>query len=318
MRRGRATGVVAPTVDEYAPFDLITDPRALGLDRETIDTAHGRTVVHHAASPVDRSARRRATVMLHGAAGSWTTWTPLLQAAREVDAMVSRPVLIDLPGWGDSPEPDPGLDVESAAAVVVEVTEALGVTEFDLVGHSMGAFVALHLAAVRPDLVLSVSVVSATSFSAIDAVTHPVRGLVRLPAFTLLRAAFGVLPRASASLLRGAARIGLLRALSSPVFRHVDRIPRSVLESFVAELRPRGFLAASRSGQGYDATRWRGIDCDVAAVSGADDVFARSSDLDRLAGVVRHARTTLLADCGHFAHVERPHETLRALGWVEG
>ncbi|OII21558.1 alpha/beta fold hydrolase [Frigoribacterium sp. MCBA15_019] len=318
MRRGRATGVVRPTVDAYAPFDLVTDPRALGLAREAIDTAHGRTVVHHAASPADRSARRRATVMLHGAAGSWTTWTPLLQAAREVDAVVSRPVLIDLPGWGGSPEPDPGLDVESAAAVVVEVAEALGVTEFDLVGHSMGAFVALHLAAVRPDLVLSVSVVSATSFSAIDAVTHPVRGLVRLPAFTLLRAVFGVLPRASASLLRGAARIGLLRALSSPVFRHVDRVPRSVLQAFVAELRPRGFLAASRSGQGYDASRWRAIDCDVAAVSGADDVFARSSDLDRLGEVVRHARTTLLADCGHFAHVERPHETMRALGWVEG
>lgn len=318
MRRGRATEVVPPSVDAYAPFDLVTDPRALGLARETIDTAHGRTVVHHAASPTDRSARRRATVMLHGAAGSWTTWTPLLQAAREVDAVVSRPVLIDLPGWGDSPEPDPGLDVESAAAVVVEVAEALGVTEFDLVGHSMGAFVALHLAAVRPDLVLSVSVVSATSFSAIDAVTHPVRGLVRLPAFTLLRAVFGVLPRASASLLRGAARIGLLRALSSPVFRHVDRVPRSVLQAFVAELRPRGFLAASRSGQGYDASRWRAIDCDVAAVSGADDVFARSSDLDRLGEVVRHARTTLLADCGHFAHVERPHETMRALGWVEG
>lgn len=318
MRRGRATGVARPTVDAYAPFDLVTDPLALGLARQTIDTAHGRTVVHHAASPADRSARRRATVMLHGAAGSWTTWTPLLQAAREVDAVVSRPVLIDLPGWGDSPEPDPGLDVESAAAVVVEVAEALGVTEFDLVGHSMGAFVALHLAAVRPDLVLSVSVVSATSFSAIDAVTHPVRGLVRLPAFTLLRAVFGVLPRASTSLLRGAARIGLLRALSSPVFRHVDRVPRSVLQAFVAELRPRGFLAASRSGQGYDASRWRAIDCDVAAVSGADDVFARSSDLDRLGEVVRHARTTLLADCGHFAHVERPHETMRALGWVEG
>ncbi|NQW88580.1 MULTISPECIES: alpha/beta fold hydrolase [unclassified Frigoribacterium] len=318
MRRGRATGVADPTLDRYAPFALVTEPGALGLTRSTIETAHGRTVVHHATASADRSSRRRATVLLHGAAGSWTTWTPLLQAAREVDAVVSRPVLIDLPGWGASPEPDPGLDVESAAAVVVEVAEALGVTEFDLVGHSMGAFVALHLAAVRPDLVLSVSVVSATSFSAIDAVTHPVRGLVRLPAFTLLRAAFGVLPRASASLLGGAARIGLLRALSSPVFRHVDRVPRSVLEAFVAELRPRGFLAASRSGQGYDATRWRGIDCDVAAVSGADDVFARSSDLDRLAGVVRHARTTLLADCGHFAHVERPHETLRALGWVEG
>jgi pimeloyl-ACP methyl ester carboxylesterase len=309
--------VVDPTVDRYSPFELVTDPRALGLARETIETAHGRTVVHHAPSPTDRSARRRATVMLHGAAGSWTTWTPLLQAAREVDAVVSRPVLIDLPGWGSSPEPAPGLDVESAAAVVVEVAEALGITEFDLVGHSMGAFIALHLAATRPDLVLGVAVVSATSFSALDAVTHPLRGLVRLPAFTLLRAGFGALPRASVSLLRRAARIGLLRPLSSPVFRHVDRVPRSVLEAFVAELRPRGFLAASRSGQGYDASRWRAIDCDVAAVSGADDVFARSSDLDRLAAVVRHARTTLLADCGHFAHVERPFETLRALGWVD-
>jgi pimeloyl-ACP methyl ester carboxylesterase len=318
MRRGRATQVLDPSLDRYAPFDLVTDPRAVGLDRETVETAHGRTVVHHAPAPADRSARRRATVMLHGAAGSWTTWTPLLQAAHEVDAVVSRPVLIDLPGWGASPEPARGLDVESAAAVVVEVTEALGITEFDLVGHSMGAFVALHLAAVRPDLVLSVSVVSATSFSAIDAVTHPVRGLLRLPAFTLLRAVFAVLPRASVSLLRGAARLGLLRALSSPVFRHVDRVPRSVLEAFVAELRPRGFLAASRSGQGYDAARWHGIECDVAAVSGADDVFARSSDLDRLGKVVRHARTTLLDDCGHFAHVERPVETLRALGWIGG
>ncbi|WP_082486857.1 alpha/beta fold hydrolase [Frigoribacterium sp. Leaf186] len=317
MRRGRATGVAASPPIGYAPFGLVTDPARLDLVRETVVTSHGTTVVHH-APPGGRSGRHRATVMLHGAAGSWTTWTPLLLAAREAAAVVTRPVLIDLPGWGDSPEPDPGLDVASAAAVVVEVAEVLGVTEFDLVGHSMGAFIALHLAATRPDLVLSVSVVSATSFSAIDAVSHPVRGLVRLPAFTLLRAGFGLLPRASVTLLRGAARIGLLRALSAPVFRHVERVPRSVLEAFVAELRPRGFLAASRSGRDYDATRWRGIDCDVAAVGGADDVFARPSDLDRLSTVVRHARTTLLDDCGHFAHVERPHETLRALGWVEG
>lgn len=317
MRRGRATGVALGPPAGYAPFGLVTDPRLLDLVRESVPTSHGVTVVHH-APPGGRSGRHRATVMLHGAAGSWTTWTPLLLAAREAGVVVSRPVLIDLPGWGDSPEPDPGLDVASAAAVVVEVAEVLGITEFDLVGHSMGAFIALHLAATRPDLVLSVSVVSATSFSALDAVTHPVRGLVRLPAFTLLRAGFGLLPRASVTLLRAAARVGLLRALSAPVFRHVERVPRSVLEAFVDELRPRGFLAASRSGRDYDATRWRGIDCDVAAVGGADDVFARPSDLDRLSTVVRHACTTLLDDCGHFAHVERPHETLRALGWVEG
>jgi len=318
MRRGRATGVTVASRDRYAPFGVVTDPAAFDLTRELVETARGVTVVHHAAPPRATSGRHRATILLHGAAGSWTTWTPLLQAAHEVDATVSRPVLVDLPGWGDSPEPEPGLDVASAAEVVIEVAEVLGITEFDLVGHSMGAFVALHLAATRPDLVLSVGVVSGTTFSALDAVTHPLRGLVRLPAFTLLRLAFGALPRASSPLLRAAARVGLLRPLSSPVFRHVERVPRSVLEAFVAELRPRGFLAASRSGRDYDATRWAAIECDVAAVGGADDVFARASDLGRLTAVVGHARTTLLGDCGHFAHVERPFETLRALGWVQG
>lgn len=318
MRRGQGTGDAAETTagrHDYAPFGLERDPATSGLVRQTVETASGRTVVHHRPGADGRSAGRRATVFLHGAAGSWTTWTPFLRAARSIDVEVARPVLIDLPGWGASPEPRPGLDVDSAATVVVEVTEALGVTEFDLVGHSMGAFVGLHLAALRPDLVISVSIVSGTTFSAIDAVAHPGRGLVRLPAFTLLRAGFGALPRASSALLRGAARVGLLRALSAPVFRHVGRVPRSVLDSFVAELRPRGFLAASRSGRTYDTDLWRRIECDVAAAGGADDVFARPSDLDRLREVVPHARTTLLADCGHFAHVERPFETLRFLGW---
>jgi len=294
----------------YAPWGLDLEPEALGLEPLVVATDSGPVLVHH-----DPGLRgRRATVLLHGAAGSWTTWTPLLRAAAAAGAPVERPVLVDLPGWGGSPSTTEPLTLVAAGAVVVRVAEELGATELDLVGHSLGASVALQLAADRPDLVASVGVVSGTTFAAIDAVRHPWRGLRRLPAFTLLRAAFAVVPDAAPVLLRAAARAGLLRVLAAPVLAHVRLVDRSVLEAFVAELRPRAFLEAAEASRDLDVAGWGRVVCDVVAVQGADDAFARRDDLDRLVALVPRARGVLLPDCGHFAHVERPLETLAALG----
>ncbi len=112
--------------------------------------------------------------------------------------------------------------------------------------------------------------------------------------------------RAAVPLLRALAAVGLLRLLAAPVFTHVRRLDRSVLDAFVRELRPGGFTAAARSAAVYDTERWRGIACPVVAVLGRGDVFARPADLDELRVLVPDARTELLDDCGHFAHVEHP------------
>ncbi|GAB2968940.1 alpha/beta fold hydrolase [Frigoribacterium salinisoli] len=303
----------------YAPWGLDLDPEPLGLVPLVVTTAVGPVLVHHDPRPSGRSGRR-ATVLLHGAAGSWTTWTPLLRAARESGAPLARPVLVDLPGWGGSPAPVAPLALDDAVDVVVRVAEELGATELEVVGHSLGGSVALQLAATRPDLVTGAGVVSGTTFAALDAVRHPWRGLRRLPAFTLLRAAFAVVPDAAPVLLGAATRVGLLRALSAPVFRHVRSVDRSVLEAFVAEIRPRAFLDAARSGRDLDTHGWGRTEAPVVAVSGADDAFARHDDLDRLVATVPRAHAVLLPDCGHFAHVERPEETLAALraGGVAG
>jgi pimeloyl-ACP methyl ester carboxylesterase len=306
----------------YAPFGL--DPEeARDLVEHALDTADGRVVLHRSAVLADGgsagdAARSSATVLLHGAAGSWTTWLPLRRAVREAgddaSAALSGPlVLIDLPGWGGSPAPAVALDVHAAARVVLAVADALGLRVFDLVGHSLGALVALHVAATTPGRVRSLALVSPTTFSALDAAARPWRGLRTVPALVLLRVVFRVLPRASGPLLAGAARIGLLRALSAPVFRHVRRVPRSVLEAFVAEIRPRAFVAAVESGVDYDTEAWARITCPVAVVAGAEDAFAQPSDLVRLRALLPEARTTVLGGCGHFAHVERPRETVRAL-----
>jgi pimeloyl-ACP methyl ester carboxylesterase len=141
----------------------------------------------------------------------------------------------------------------------------------------------------------------------VEAVRHPLHGLRTVPAFTLLRAGLAVTRDTARPALRVLAGIGLLPLLAAPVFTHVRRLDRSILDAFVAELRPRAFLGAARSGAGYDLRRWSAVRCPVTAVSGEGDVFATHADLARLAALVPQARTVLLPDCGHFAHVERPH-----------
>ncbi|PZE68878.1 alpha/beta hydrolase [Curtobacterium sp. MCBD17_021] len=290
--------------DAYAPYPVVGDPARWGLTTTTVSTSAGPTVVRHRPGA-------RPLLFLHGVAGSWTTWTPLLSAA---GAVVGRGlVLVDLPGWGSSPAPAVPLDVDESSQVIVEVLDALGLDQADVVGHSMGAFVGLHLAVTRQDRVRSLGLVSGTTFATATAARHPVRALRTLPAFTLLRAGLAVTRRAAHGLLRGLARIGLLPLLAGPVFATVRRLDPSVLRAFVEEFRPVGFLGAARSAARYDTRRWAGVRCPVVAVAGRQDVFARVDDLARLGGVLPDVRTVLLEDCGHFAHVERPGAVVREL-----
>lgn len=293
------------STDPYAPFPVDADPRTWRLTRTVVATAAGPTVVHHRPG-------RDPLLLLHGVAGSWTTWTPLLQAA---DGAGDRGlVLVDLPGWGSSPAPRVPLGTADVVAVLTAVLDALGVPAVDVVGHSMGAFVAMETAVAAPGRVRSVALVSGTTVATADAARHPLRGLRTLPAFTLLRAGLTITGERARPVLRWSDRVGLLPLLAAPVFTHVLRLDPSVLDAFVEELRPTGFTDAARSAGSTDLERWRAVRCPVTAIAGRDDVFARTSDLEALHGLLPQVRTVLLDDCGHFAHVERPQAVARVLG----
>ncbi|WP_367870051.1 alpha/beta fold hydrolase [Streptomyces aureus] len=65
-----------------------------------------------------------------------------------------RALLVDLLGYGLSDRPaDFDYRMESQAEAVAAVLDHLGLTGVDLVGHSMGGAVTIHLAAARPELV---------------------------------------------------------------------------------------------------------------------------------------------------------------------
>ena len=305
------------TVESYAPYELVSDAASLGLATTTVSSALGTCVARHPA----RRRSTRATLFLHGAAGSWTTWTPLLQAAVTDRIDLGDIVVFDLPGWGDARLAEGPLDdpIHAICSLVKDMAEELGYTEWDLVGHSLGGFISLPMAAIWPQAVLSVGMVSGTTFSIIHSVEHPVRRFRELPGFTMLWRVMqflATLGAAGPALVRGIGAIGLLRPATFPLFRHWRAVPRSQGRALAAEIRPRSFSTAARVTRGYDAeTRWATIECPVRATKGDRDVFVTQEDLDHLGRLLPSSVRTVIPDCGHFGAVERPRAVLLALGY---
>ncbi len=91
-----------------------------------------------------------AVLLLHQAAASSAMWNALLPP---LAAQGRRALAFDLPGCGMSDPPASQPDLDYYARRVEEAALALGVTEFDLVGHHTGCSVALWLAARSPQRV---------------------------------------------------------------------------------------------------------------------------------------------------------------------
>src|SRR5688500_15405773 len=74
---GRRTTRVMPSSTRLPhALPLSTDASRFGLRRLVVPTRIGDVVVHARAG-----TDAPPTILLHGAAGSWTTWTPLLTAS---------------------------------------------------------------------------------------------------------------------------------------------------------------------------------------------------------------------------------------------
>ena len=89
-------------------------------------------------------------LLLHGLADAAVVWHDVAEALR-IQARVLAP---DLRGHGNSSWPaDADYRIASIAADVAQLIDTLQLPALTLVGHSMGASVALHLACARPDCV---------------------------------------------------------------------------------------------------------------------------------------------------------------------
>ena len=290
---------------------LDTDPARFGLATRVIPTALGDVTVR-AGTRTDGPA----LLLLHGAAGSWTTWTPLLRTAERAGYPLTDVLAVDLSGWGDSPAPTDATSVPDLTRAVATVLRALGYEEWVVLGHSLGGFVALDLAVREPQTTRAVVLVSATGAGVVDAIRRPLAGGRGLPLFAgmLLAMRFlATLPDAGSGLLRWLARAGLMAPLSAPLFGERRSVDPSVPEALATEIRPHSFLLAARAAAGYDLEGWRTIRVPVRAVRGEHDVFAGRRDGEGFEVRIADYAEVRLPDAGHFAQVERPQAVLDAL-----
>ena len=105
-------------------------------------------------------------VFVHGLGGSAMNWTDLTDLLSRPDPdRPGAPVLageaLDLPGFGFSPAPADGdYSLEARAAAVVALIEHRANWPVHLVGNSMGGAIATKIAARRPDLVRTLTLIS--------------------------------------------------------------------------------------------------------------------------------------------------------------
>jgi pimeloyl-ACP methyl ester carboxylesterase len=95
-----------------------------------------------------RSGSGAPLVLLHGIGGSRHSWDPVIPALAEHFDVLA----IDLPGHGDSEPMSPQVEPLPAvlAAAVAGLLDDLGITAPHIAGNSLGGWVALELAGIRP------------------------------------------------------------------------------------------------------------------------------------------------------------------------
>lgn len=93
--------------------------------------------------------RGRPLIFLHGWVGSWRYWVPTMQAA----SILYRAYAMDLWGFGDSAKRPQKYGLATQVALLNQFMEELGIAKIALIGHGLGAVVALSFAAQYPQYV---------------------------------------------------------------------------------------------------------------------------------------------------------------------
>lgn len=255
-------------------------------------------------------------LFVHGLGGSSANWSALMgRLADRVDGEAP-----DLPGFGYSPPPDDGdYTVGGHARAVVRLIEADGRGPVHLFGNSMGGAVATKVAAARPDLVRTLTLVS------------PALPEVPPQRSAWPTAMFGLpgVPALAARATRDWSGERHTEQLLALCYGDPARVPEEVRAEHAAEYERRLALpyfwdALARSTRGIvDAytlggqhSLWRQAERVLAPtllVYGGLDKLVSFRMARRASRAFRDSRLLALPDSGHVAMMEHPDEVARAV-----
>ncbi|MEU5080520.1 MULTISPECIES: alpha/beta fold hydrolase [Streptomyces] len=246
---------------------------------------------------------------VHGLGGSSQNWSSLMaELADVVDGEA-----VDLPGFGDSPPPDDGdYSVTGHARAVIRYLDAAGRGPVHLFGNSLGGAVATRVAAVRPDLVRTLTLVSPALPELRIQRTAVPTGLLGVPGIAAL---FTRLTKEWTAEQRVRGVMGLCYGdpgrVTPEAFQHaVEELERRLRLPYFWDAMARsarGIVNAYTLGGQHGL--WRQAERVLAPtllVYGGRDQLVGFRMAAKAARAFRHSRLVTLPDAGHVAMMEYP------------
>jgi pimeloyl-ACP methyl ester carboxylesterase len=219
--------------------------------------------------------RGRPVFFLHDWVGSWRYWIPSMQAA----SILFRAYALDLWGFGDTSKNPGYYSVEQQIGLLEEFTDTLGIGKVALIGHGLGAVVAMLYAARHPE--------------SVD----------RLMALGLPLSEESINPRLCLN-LPGELADWLLRRSAATEAAYVD----------APKADPKAILLSVTSLQGIDLS---GLPFRTKSpyllVHGSDDPVIKVPDSNCISSLPEHAHFIQFEGSGHFPMLDQPSRFNRLL-----
>jgi pimeloyl-ACP methyl ester carboxylesterase len=222
--------------------------------------------------------------------------------AAQIEALRAdyRCVTIDWRGQGDSPPARSGYDMDTLYADAVQLIEQVVGAPVHYVGLSMGGFVGQRIAARRPELVRSLTLLSTS------AEPESLRGRVEYPVLAFVYHLVG--PNAVRSLVE--------KVMLGPSFR-ADPRSKPIVDEWMQKLATCDRAAIRRAVLGV-ANR-AGVTAEIGAIKAPTRVIVGEHDAAtppkrarRIAELIPGAGLETVPNCGHSSTIEQP-EAVTAL-----
>ena len=212
-----------------------------------------------------------------------------------------RVIAYDHRGQGQSQDPGAGYDMETLSQDAAGLIQALNAIPCHFAGLSMGGFVGMRLAARRPALLRTLTLMNT--------------GPNREPWFNRLR--YGFLAQLVRIMGTAPFTATAVNALFGETTRHSPE-RRTMVEEWTAKLRgrPRNVahaLIGVLERLPISPDELRSIKCPTLVIAGEEDTARPAEDSMRLASFIPGARLVRIRGCGHSSSLEAPEAVTAAI-----
>jgi 3-oxoadipate enol-lactonase len=227
--------------------------------------------------------------LLHGYPLNHTIWANLIPQV----STVSRMILPDLRGHGQSPKPQGPYSMQEMAEDVVRLWDRLGIEKSILGGHSMGGYVSLAVARHFPDRLAGLALIASRTNT--DA---PEKRKNRLASIETVRE-------------QGAASV----VSSMPEKLSYNSKVQDECREIIARASDVGVMGvlAAMANRSDSLDLFSNLDIPALIIAGAEDQIVPIADTRKVAKKMKKPWFVEIAGAGHMPMFDKPEEVIKAL-----